>query len=180
MLLRTKDHTSSLDTLVMITGPVSAGAPVAAVANKLLLLLPLCCRGPSATNGIFVLPDMCMHVLFVEHPTKNLRRNGGTVAATTFVAGFVRSRCRGFSPLPTQHLYCFCSRQFVKGIVYYFLALVGTSNKNFMTLSVAQASAEQERLGVGSDDWKPRQVTICGGGNGAHVAAGFLASRGIR
>ena len=49
-----------------------------------------------------------------------------------------------------------------------------------MTLSVAQASAEQERLSASRDGWKPLQVTICGGGNGAHVAAGFLASRGIR
>lgn len=49
-----------------------------------------------------------------------------------------------------------------------------------MTLSVADSSAEVERLNASRDGWKPIQVTICGGGNGAHVAAGFLASRGIR
>ncbi|CAM9247333.1 unnamed protein product [Sphacelaria rigidula] len=49
-----------------------------------------------------------------------------------------------------------------------------------MTLSVAQASAEQDRLLAAREGWKPLQVTICGGGNGAHVSAGFMASRGIR
>lgn len=49
-----------------------------------------------------------------------------------------------------------------------------------MTLSVATSNAEMERLSASRDGWKPIQVTICGGGNGAHVAAGFLASRGIR
>ena len=49
-----------------------------------------------------------------------------------------------------------------------------------MTLSVATSNAEMERLSASRDGWKPLQVTICGGGNGAHVAAGFLASRGIR
>lgn len=49
-----------------------------------------------------------------------------------------------------------------------------------MTLSVATSSAEMQRLDAAREGWKPVQVTICGGGNGAHVAAGFLASRGIR
>lgn len=49
-----------------------------------------------------------------------------------------------------------------------------------MTLSVATSRAEMERLGASRDGWQPIQVTICGGGNGAHVAAGFLASHGIR
>lgn len=47
-----------------------------------------------------------------------------------------------------------------------------------MTLSVATARAELQRqlpsaAAVGT-------VTICGGGNGAHVAAGYLAAKGIR
>lgn len=49
-----------------------------------------------------------------------------------------------------------------------------------MTLSVADSTAEIEGLSASREGWKPIQVTICGGGNGAHVAAGFLASRGIR
>ncbi|CAM9402274.1 unnamed protein product, partial [Hapterophycus canaliculatus] len=49
-----------------------------------------------------------------------------------------------------------------------------------MTLSVATSSAEMQRLDAAREGWKPVQVTVCGGGNGAHVTAGFLASRGIR
>ncbi|CAM9483320.1 unnamed protein product [Choristocarpus tenellus] len=49
-----------------------------------------------------------------------------------------------------------------------------------MTLSVAQAYAEQERLQESQGRYRPTQVTICGGGNGAHVASGFMASLGIR
>ncbi|CBN79046.1 possible NAD/NADP octopine/nopaline dehydrogenase [Ectocarpus siliculosus] len=49
-----------------------------------------------------------------------------------------------------------------------------------MTISVATSSAEMERLSAAREGWRPIQATICGGGNGAHVAAGFLASRGIR
>ncbi|CAN0080738.1 unnamed protein product [Ectocarpus sp. 8 AP-2014] len=49
-----------------------------------------------------------------------------------------------------------------------------------MTISVATSSAEMERLSAAREGWRPIQATICGGGNGAHVAAGFLASCGIR
>jgi len=49
-----------------------------------------------------------------------------------------------------------------------------------MTLSVAQASKEIAALKEQSNRFKPYQVTVCGGGNGAHVASGFLASQGIR
>lgn len=55
-----------------------------------------------------------------------------------------------------------------------------------MTLSTAQADQilkqrVLERSGApGVGPALPRQVTVCGGGNGAHVCAGFLAWRGIR
>lgn len=47
-----------------------------------------------------------------------------------------------------------------------------------MTLSIESARACVESL----QQSKPYQgiVTICGGGNGAHVAAGYIASKGIR
>ena len=49
-----------------------------------------------------------------------------------------------------------------------------------MTLSVSQADAMMRGLHAKLEEWMPRQVTICGGGNGAHVSAGFMASQGIR
>ncbi|CAM9401305.1 unnamed protein product [Phaeothamnion confervicola] len=49
-----------------------------------------------------------------------------------------------------------------------------------MTLSVAQADAMLQKLSNSLERWTPQQVVVCGGGNGAHVSAGFLASRGIR
>ncbi|KAG5183184.1 NAD/NADP octopine/nopaline dehydrogenase [Tribonema minus] len=49
-----------------------------------------------------------------------------------------------------------------------------------MTLSVAQAAESIKALKASVEGWRPRQVTICGGGNGAHVSAAFLASLGIR
>ena len=55
-----------------------------------------------------------------------------------------------------------------------------------MTLSVAQAEETLKRHleGVGAGavgkGLLPRQVTICGGGNGAHVTAGYLGWKGVR
>jgi len=56
-----------------------------------------------------------------------------------------------------------------------------------MTLSVAQADqilkqqlGERPGLSLQGTSKLPRQITICGGGNGAHVSAGYLASKGIR
>ena len=50
-----------------------------------------------------------------------------------------------------------------------------------MTLSVAQAEQTLKRhLGDSGPEGLPRQVTICGGGNGAHVTAGYLGWKGVR
>ncbi|KAM3577292.1 hypothetical protein VYU27_000724 [Nannochloropsis oceanica] len=56
-----------------------------------------------------------------------------------------------------------------------------------MTLSVAQADKmlkqqmeERIRAPGGSSPRLPRQVTVCGGGNGAHVCAGYFAWKGIK
>ena len=54
-----------------------------------------------------------------------------------------------------------------------------------MTLSVAEAdrvlqsalASKPVSLGSGS---LPRQVTVCGGGNGAHVCAGYFGWKGIK
>jgi hypothetical protein len=55
------------------------------------------------------------------------------------------------------------------------------TQRGTMTLSVAQASEHLRKLAASAGEgWRPRQVTICGGGNGAHVSAAFLASQGIR
>lgn len=48
-----------------------------------------------------------------------------------------------------------------------------------MTLSVATARAQLERR-VPSASAKVGTVAICGGGNGAHVAAAYLAHKGVR
>ena len=48
-----------------------------------------------------------------------------------------------------------------------------------MTLSVATARAQFEKQ-VRHESAALGTVTICGGGNGAHVAAGYLASKGVR
>jgi opine dehydrogenase len=47
-----------------------------------------------------------------------------------------------------------------------------------MTLSVATARAQLKQQQL--DGRALGTVTICGGGNGAHVAAGYLASKGVR
>lgn len=50
-----------------------------------------------------------------------------------------------------------------------------------MTLSVASARAQLERhVPAAADKAAVGTVAICGGGNGAHVAAAYLASQGVR
>lgn len=53
-----------------------------------------------------------------------------------------------------------------------------------MTLSVARAEQMLKERMKGPDspliDNLPTQVTVCGGGNGAHVCAGYFAWKGIR
>jgi hypothetical protein len=51
-----------------------------------------------------------------------------------------------------------------------------------MTLSVAQAEAvlKQHLSDAERASLLPKQVTICGGGNGAHVCAGYLGWKGIK
>ncbi|KAF0682814.1 Aste57867_25113 [Aphanomyces stellatus] len=49
-----------------------------------------------------------------------------------------------------------------------------------MTLSVATARAQLNKQLKQSPNATSPVVAICGGGNGAHVAAGYLASKGIR
>ncbi|KAJ0404502.1 hypothetical protein ATCC90586_007759 [Pythium insidiosum] len=49
-----------------------------------------------------------------------------------------------------------------------------------MTLSVATARAQMQKQLGRSDKHAVGTVTICGGGNGAHVAAGYLAAKGVK
>jgi hypothetical protein len=50
---------------------------------------------------------------------------------------------------------------------------------DIMTLSVATARAQMKKNVNNASTTSP-VVAICGGGNGAHVAAGYLASKGLR
>mmetsp|Transcript_18861 Transcript_18861/g.24307 ORF Transcript_18861/g.24307 Transcript_18861/m.24307 type:complete len:438 (-) Transcript_18861:281-1594(-) len=49
-----------------------------------------------------------------------------------------------------------------------------------MTLSRARANDLLKKIQSNADSWSPQQVTVCGGGNSAHVAAGYFAFKGFR
>jgi len=49
-----------------------------------------------------------------------------------------------------------------------------------MTLSRARANEMMQKFRGDSDSWRPRQITVCGGGNSAHVSAGYFAWKGFR
>lgn len=66
------------------------------------------------------------------------------------------SRSGTIGPVPATHPKHPCTPQFLK-----------------------RSLAETEQ-GNGNGMGLPRQVTICGGGNGAHVTAGYLGWKGIK